>query len=100
MAKKTSELKPNIFCPSCKSRIDFKGDIDFNKFSGHRLCDKCHKLLYVKIVKTKLQECKIINKGFLKFTSEDYELATRQAEQEEKAFLSKTSKSDSGKAQT
>ena len=100
MAKINRTITPNIFCPSCQSRIKFKGDIDLNKFSGHILCSKCNALLYMKIAKMKLQECKIVDKKFLEMTAEDYELATRLAEQEHKDLLSKTSKSDLGKAQT
>jgi len=48
----------------------------------------------------KLQGCKIVDKGFLKMTAEDYELATRQAEQENKDLLGKIPKSGSEKVQT
>jgi len=100
LAKKNSKITPNIFCPSCKSSIKFIGDIDFNKFSGHVPCNKCNALLYIKIAKMKLQGCKIVDKGFLKMTAEDYELATRQAEQENKDLLGKIPKSGSEKVQT
>ena len=67
-----------IECLVCGTVFTPHQCIDTNNYDGEVVCPKCKSLLHVKLVKGKLQKRKVVDKGKITFTADDYAMAARE----------------------
>ena len=66
-----------IECHVCGKNFNLPQCIDTNNYDGEVVCPGCKSLLHVKLVKEKLQKRKVVSKGKIEWTADDYEMAAR-----------------------
>ena len=79
-----------IECHKCGTVFTPHQSIDTNNYDGEVVCPKCKSLLHVKLVKGKLQKRKVVDKGKITITADQYAMAARElleAREEERKLL-------------
>jgi len=60
-----------IECLLCEKPIKLPKYIDTENYDGEVVCQECESLLYIKLVKGKLQKRRVKQKGFRRFSAEE-----------------------------
>ena len=74
----------DIKCLACGKTVELPQFIDTDNYDGQIVCQECKSLLYVKLIKGKVQKHKIVENKFkdFNFTKLVMDLAERQNQQE------------------
>lgn len=76
-----------IECLICLRETAIPNNLNTQKYDGQITCRECGSLLQVKLVKSKVEQCKVVREGHPKISPEEASKAAREALKEAKRFL-------------
>jgi uncharacterized Zn finger protein len=76
-----------IECLICLKETAIPNNLNTQKYDGQITCRECGSLLQVKLVKSKVEQCKVVRAGHPSLSSDEVLKAAREAKKEGKRFL-------------
>ena len=76
-----------IECLVCLKDTAIPKNINTQKYDGQITCRECHSLLQVKLVKSKVEQCKVVVEGKDRFTTGKTAEVPSQARREGRFYL-------------
>jgi hypothetical protein len=76
-----------IECQSCLKETAIPKKYDTQKYDGQITCRECGALLQVKLVKSKVQQCKVLKEGQARLDPAELVKALKEARQKAKQSL-------------
>jgi len=78
-----------VECLVCLKETAIPKNLDILNYDGQITCRECGSLLQVKLVKSKVQQCKLVREGHPKVDPAKLLEALREAKEVEKSWLAK-----------
>lgn len=76
-----------IECLICLKESAIPNNLNTQKYDGQITCRECGSLLQVKLVKSKVEQCKVVRAGHPSLSADEVLKAAREAKKEGKRFL-------------
>jgi len=76
-----------IECLICLKETAIPNNLNTQKYDGQITCRECGSLLQVKLVKSKVEQCKVVRAGHPKLSADEIAKAVGEARKEGKRFL-------------